>query len=67
MRLTNVDRANSSVLAKAQAYEIPIYMYGPARMLLGGRMETFIALLGRGAKLKAHADMFLNIIEIMSL
>lgn len=67
MRLTNVDRANSCVLAKPQAYKIPIWTYEPTWMsCFGGKWKCSL-LLGHGAKLKAHADMFLNMIMIMSL
>lgn len=60
MRLMNVDRANSSVLARPQAYKIPIYIQTCTDEMLCGKMEMFIALMGHQAKLKAHAAVFFS-------
>lgn len=54
MRLMNVDQANSSVLARPQAYKIPIYTDLHDEMVCSG-MEMFIALMGHRAGIKAHA------------
>lgn len=58
MRLMNVDQANSSVLARPQAYKIPIYKQTCMDETLCGKVEIFIALMGHQAKLKAHAAVF---------
>lgn len=60
MRLMNVDRANSSVLARPQAYKIPIYIQTCTDEMLCGKMEMFIGLMGHQAKLKAHAAVFFS-------